>query len=436
MKITYFLEILLYEWLDLIPNIIIFSIVFKNHFRFSRTKTGIFIFLLYAFLVISRVISVLDQNMGVLLTVFWIPSYLLALKCMIRTSFTKLFFLLLNMLNYGSFITVLYTYFSSYVYEGKEFRAYSIMVSGIYFSILLVSYPFIFFIMIKRVNPVIELLENRDFFRYLWCIPAIFCLSYYYNLYSNGGIYIFASKLKNVVFAVLFNIGAIFVTWITMYFIQENNKNMHIRMENHYLRLQAVQYENLKNKMEESRRAKHDMRQVLRIVQSYVYQGEYERLKSYLDDYLKTVPSESTFFYCSNYALNALLVYYKDLAENYEIPFEISIQIENTEHITDTEVIVLYGNLLENAMEACLEEENKNPYIYFSMVQAGNGIYTVIKNSYKGALNKKEGGFETTKEGHTGIGLYSVEQIVKKYEGQLVVETELETFCVSFLFYP
>ncbi len=378
----------------------------------------------------------MEQDSSVFLTILWILCYLIFFKCIIKAPITKLLFVLLNVLNYRSITTVLYTYFSSYFYDGKEVRPYSMVISGIYLLILFLSYPFVFSIMIKKVRPVIEFSENKSFFRYLWCIPATFCLSYYYNLYNNGGIFFFSSELKNVLFAVFFNMGAFFITWIIVDFIAENHRNLHVRMENHYLHLQSIQYESLKNKMEESRRVKHDMKQVLRVVQSYLYNKEYERLKGYLDEYLKTSPSEEIIFYCSNYALNALIVYYKDLANKYKIAFEISIQIEEIEGIGDTELVVLYGNLLDNAMEACIDEKNKNPYIHFSMIQAGNGIYTVIENSYYGVIKRKEKRFETTKQGHTGIGLYSAEQIVKTYEGMLEVKVEEEKFWVSFLFYP
>ena len=436
MNLTYFFEILVYELLELMPNIIIFGIVFQNFLRFSKIPTGIFIFIFYIFLIFYRMLLVMEQDSSVFLTILWILCYLVFLKCIIKASLTKLLFVLLNMLNYRSFTTILYTYFSSYFYEGKEVRPYSMVISGIYLLILFLSYPFVFSIMIKKVRPVIEFSENKSFFRYLWCIPATFCLSYYYNLYNNGGISGFSSELKNVLFAVFFNMGAFFITWIIVDFIAENHRNLHVRMENHYLHLQSIQYESLKNKMEESRRAKHDMKQVLRVAQSYLYNKEYERLKGYLDEYLKTSPSEDIIFYCSNYALNALIVYYKDLANKYKITFEISIQIEEIEGIEDTELVVLYGNLLDNAMEACIDEKNKNPYIHFSMIQAGNGIYTVIENSYYGVIKRKEKSFETTKQGHTGIGLYSAEQIEKKYEGMLEVKVEEEKFWVSFLFYP
>lgn len=435
MNLTYFFEILVYELLELMPNIIIFGIVFQNFLRFSKIPTGIFIFIFYIFLIFCRMLLVMEQDSSVFLTILWILCYLIFFKCIIKASITKLLFVLLNVLNYRSFTTILYTYFSSF-YEGKEVRPYSMVISGIYLLILFLSYPFVFSIMIKKVRPVIEFSENKSFFRYLWCIPATFCLSYYYNLYNNGGISGFSSELKNVLFAVFFNMGAFFITWIIVDFIAQNHRNLHVRMENHYLHLQSIQYESLKNKMEESRRAKHDMKQVLRVAQSYLYNKEYERLKGYLDEYLKTSPSEEIIFYCSNYALNALIVYYKDLANKYKIPFEISIQIEEIEGIGDTELVVLYGDLLDNAMEACIDEKNKNPYIHLSMIQAGNGIYTVIENSYYGVIKRKEKRFETTKQGHTGIGLYSAEQIVKKYEGMLEVKVEEEKFWVSFLFYP
>lgn len=69
----------------------------------------------------------------------------------------------------------------------------------------------------------------------------------------------------------------------------------------------------------ENRRARHDFRQHLRVIQDCVKRGDLEDLKSYLAEYEKQFPSHSDHIYCNSYAVNAILAFYADKAENHNI---------------------------------------------------------------------------------------------------------------------
>lgn len=96
---------------------------------------------------------------------------------------------------------------------------------------------------------------------------------------------------------------------------------------------------------------------------------------------------------------------------------------------------MILGNLLENAIEAAHQSEEKMLEVLICYKQE---VITIdIKNSFAGKLRKSRNGFLTTKaeKGKHGIGLNSVKQIVKKYKGLLKIETQKNLFCVNVTLY-
>ena len=116
------------------------------------------------------------------------------------------------------------------------------------------------------------------------------------------------------------------------------------------LQIQRDQYTMLQSRIIENRRARHDFRQHLRVIQDCANRGDLEDLKSYLADYEKQHPTHSDRVYCNNYALNAILSFYADKAESAGIQFDIPIQLSVHPVIPETKLCVLLGNLLENAL--------------------------------------------------------------------------------------
>lgn len=90
------------------------------------------------------------------------------------------------------------------------------------------------------------------------------------------------------------------------------------------------------------------------MLDSYLNAGEYEKLREYLQSYKKTLPSDRAMIFCSHYAINALLLYFAQQAEDHHIDFSVSAKLPAQIGIPDNILSVLLGNLLENALEACL----------------------------------------------------------------------------------
>lgn len=427
------LQIFIYEMVDLIPNLILVLVAFDGNLRISKQMAFPMLGLVYLIVVGIRILSTFLQSGAAFLSVVTIFLYVIFFILCFRTELTKCLFVLLTILNYGSLLAILFSYCNYNKLSGFTTFPYSFDSTAALAFFYLITYPIMYKMMKDIVKPALCFPSNNRYWRFLWLVPATFCLSYYYNLFSNGGTAAFSQKLNNVIFAVFFIIGAIFVTYLVLKLIDESNSNMTLRKENDQLSLQSLQYEYLKNRMEDARRAKHDLRQSLTVIQSYVKDNDKEGLLKYIHQYIDSLPSDSPIHYCNNYALNALIVYYETLAQENHIQFYADVDFPDNLALRDADIIVLYGNMLENALEACMPVSNGEAYITFRIKQVFNMLVTTLDNSYFGEIHKTRDNFLSSKTNHTGLGIASIQNIAKKYNGIAKFEYDKQVFHVSVM---
>lgn len=411
------LEIFFYQLIDLFPNLILTIIPFRDSMRFSKRNTALFIILLYVLLVFSRVLALQSLSAAAFLTVLWILLYLAFYAVCIRAQITKLLFVLLTVLNYGSFVAIIFSYFAYQRFPAVTDRPYSLFATFILALTYLAGYPFLYRMADRKLRALITFPENNKYWHYLWLVPATFCLAYYYNLYANGGIILFSSGLNNVLFAAFFNLGALFVTYLVMHLLAESNANLHLKAENYQLSMQFVQYENLTGRIEDARRAKHDLRQTLAVIRSYLQDNDKAGLSEYMRRYEAGLPPDSPISYCEDYALNALVVYYADIARRHHIPFDASVEYPSGSVISDADAVVLLGNLLENALDACMRQTKGELFISLRVKTVQGILVITLDNSYEGAIRKAGDTFLSSKSERAGVGISSVQKLAEKYGG-------------------
>ncbi|MES8989573.1 ATP-binding protein, partial [Oliverpabstia intestinalis] len=100
----------------------------------------------------------------------------------------------------------------------------------------------------------------------------------------------------------------------------------------------------------------------------------------------------------------------------------------------NSDLCVILGNLLDNAIEAAENSENKE--IDVRIVYVKNKLKITVKNYYTGKIKKDTGGnFISTKSDtkNHGIGLQSVTRIVDAYGGVMEVRTDHSVFQVDII---
>lgn len=74
--------------------------------------------------------------------------------------------------------------------------------------------------------------------------------------------------------------------------------------------------------MEEMKKARHDLRQHLAVVQSYIERDDRAGLSEYIEIYKTELPPDIIEIYCRNQVINALICYYASQARRHKIRFE------------------------------------------------------------------------------------------------------------------
>lgn len=135
----------------------------------------------------------------------------------------------------------------------------------------------------------------------------------------------------------------------------ERNKTM----EN-LLRVQTEQYEMLKTRIIESRRARHDFRHHRMVLKELADRNDLHGIRTYLAEYSAEHVDTPSKTYSNNPTVNAVVAYYAGHAEAAGVRFTARVQLPEQLLIPDPIFCVLLGNLLENAVDACKTELSRS----------------------------------------------------------------------------
>ena len=187
------------------------------------------------------------------------------------------------------------------------------------------------------------------------------------------------------------------------------------------------------NRLPKTRHQRHDFRQHLRVISGLTASGKLEELKKYLAQYDMQLEDEGMPI-CANAAMDAIIGYYRMELQGSDINAHWRIELPEKLPLSESDLCVVMGNLLENAVRCVRSEKagNRSITVYCRMVTpAILGI--VIENTYDGKLDCRNGVFYSTSHDGRGTGLLSVETIAKKYNGDFKVETENGVFRANVL---
>ena len=271
--------------------------------------------------------------------------------------------------------------------------------------------------------------------RYLWLIPGTFYVMWYHSLYlSHKSTLEYALNINNVIFLALIDIGSFLVYHIVVMLSCEQHKRIELEEKNHQLAMKAMQYENIRTRIMEAQKANHDLRHHLTLMKGYLDTGAYDKLQSYLSSYTASVPEDNSIIFCDNVAVNLILMYFENLAKKNGADISISADIPEKIQIADNNISALLCNLLENAVDACKTQTMGNRRIVVCASADSRRLALTIDNTCeKNAVQDSNGVYISTKHSGNGIGIESVKDIVKMYNGFFTAEQRGGMFCVSVM---
>ncbi len=197
----------------------------------------------------------------------------------------------------------------------------------------------------------------------------------------------------------------------------------------------AQMYEELSHNYSQNRMVYHDLNNHYMSLQGYLKNAEYQKAIDYLEN-ISGSNDQALIQWTDIPVLDMLLNYKVSEAKKNEIWIDIiSDQLEL--NLPDHEITALFGNALDNAMEACQKLEQGLKWIKVVIRKVNGMTFIKISNPYVTIKTNREGKLMTMKEDSNshGLGTKGMELIVEKYKGTLQYKTEHNIFILEIAFF-
>lgn len=202
-------------------------------------------------------------------------------------------------------------------------------------------------------------------------------------------------------------------------------------VSNEQSKLQLNYYQKLMEKEQLLREFKHDHKNQLIILKAYLEQQDLASAQKYLSDSLDFI-KEISGVQTGNYILDALI---SDKMRSTE---EINFKIKGTifaEFVEPIDICTIFGNAIDNAIEACNQICYKDKTIEINIRENINTVHIFISNPVNKPVKIINNRISTTKKDKVnhGLGLYSIDKSVRKYNGKVTFDCNKEVFSMSIL---
>lgn len=197
---------------------------------------------------------------------------------------------------------------------------------------------------------------------------------------------------------------------------------------------QIAVYKMLVEQYSQSERLRHDMKNHVIALSGLLGDREWEKMDSYLKSMKDSGSFESGEDVTGNKAVDALLYQKRKLAITKNISWECDVRIPKTNNINEFDFCVLFGNILDNAIESCEKINNEEErFICIQAKTVKKCFLLEAKNSAQITEKCKARITDKRNRAEHGIGLLNIKDVVHKYQGVMKTEIEDGVFVISVL---
>lgn len=231
-----------------------------------------------------------------------------------------------------------------------------------------------------------------------------------------------SATLNTCVFACFFILLLINVLTFVIYQYLQNKHNAFTLLQLQYQKESTTnEYYRMLLQQEESKSILiHDIKKHLQTLYTFNDDGKQEQITNYIHQLLQSEELQSNARCCDLDILNIIIGKYKEQCRALQIDFQTDIRCNSIDFIEDSDITALFSNLLDNALEATKNSLPGFIELKISSKEDANCTIISVQNSCLSdpfennplLLSKKQGSYH-------GIGLKSIQRIVKKYNGNV-----------------
>lgn len=194
--------------------------------------------------------------------------------------------------------------------------------------------------------------------------------------------------------------------------------------------MQQELYEQQYRNIRRVRKHQHDIKHKLVVIQQMLQQEEYDKARDYTEEYITELENIRELKYGDS-VISTMLLMKEERAQKLNIPMKADVQVFHTKRITEIDLSVILGNLLDNAIEAEKRVKN-NPEIKVCICEK-QMLYVCVENVIEQPVEERHLYGQSSKRDSTlhGFGITCIRELVEKYEGTMEIRNKNGWFHVE-----
>lgn len=193
-------------------------------------------------------------------------------------------------------------------------------------------------------------------------------------------------------------------------------------------------FDEVRNMYSQVRGWRHDYHNHIQTLKAYLAMGETEKIEEYLGKLETDLTTVDTVVKTGNVMVDAILNSKLSLAKTQDIHLNVKAIVPPELPVSEVELCVILGNLLDNAMESC--QKIADPEQRFIRVYVGTlkgQLYLSVTNS-AARLKRRGNSYLSTKDsGYHGFGLRRIDEITTRCGGYVNRQSEEGVFATEIL---
>lgn len=427
---VYVYSIFLIIWEILCCKFLLESFICKRKYKYKITSRAIFIGLLITYYFFVYIFyNHLGPKQIAIIVIMSLGMYLLFeshyLKILVLTI---LYQSLLILIDYATLLLI-----------GFFFPTISVDIlnnSNVSILVAIICKVFLLFVILilKRIIGFKsgDMMTNIEWLRLLFIpiitIVSLIAITLKFNILQN-------MKQDNVLIYV--SLGMAGMNIIVFYLINDimeremiirNEKLFHEKVKN-----ETDMYYSISENLDNQRKRTHEFKNQIAYIFALSSKGKYNELNDYIMKLDSELKLNMDMVDTNNVIVNAILnTKYREALDK-GIVFVLKVNDLSNIILSDTDIVVILSNLLNNAIEAC--EKSKNRVIKFKFVHEDGQLIISVKNGFSMKPIKKNKKFISNKmnpEEH-GMGIQNIVEAIKRYDGKYVIDYKEEMFSFSII---
>lgn len=419
-----------------VPWLLLFLVIFRRHLRFSPLRTVCYV-LLYLSLLDVVIISfptavgperahIIYQSIRFIVSIA--HTCLTSAICLFFVTGLRrrlLLFFILIIKNYLDTLQLLLQIMSDFI------KLDPLLFKAILF---LATAPLVYLFICRLLRPIAAATSNMEFWNTLWLIPSIFFFLFRLRIspwyLPLGGL--------NETFQNLAPLIWFFVTFISyylvLYMLSETLKHRRLSDEVRISQLQSdLRKKQYQQDIIKAAELEQEISQPLSHLEHLARENDVDGIRSYIANHLNLLSQSSGLPVCKNYTADTVLRHYMSLARQNHIRTTVKAQAPAQIFLSEVELSILLGNLLENAFQACMCQVSGQRFLKASLYISENKLLLSVHNSFDGDISENEDGFVSSSHDGNGLGTISVKNIAEKYDGSVSFDHQDHKFTVKVL---